>query len=202
MVSYGGYASSAAAPEAQPQEWTSGFAGEAVASPHWTAAKPRRECLMSEQNRRGSRFWRYAPLIAWMVLIFIASTGELSARNTSLIVRPILLWLFPGISEARIDVVHFFVRKAAHFTEYAILALLAARAFTTSSRERLRNMFFYVTLLLVALYALSDEFHQSFVATRTGSIYDSLIDIAGGLTALIAYVVWRRKKQREQDVRS
>ena len=154
---------------------------------------------MNVKNRRRSRFWRYAPLIAWMVLIFIASTGELSARNTSLIVRPILLWLFPDISEARISVVHFCVRKAAHFTEYAILALLAARAFTTSSRERLRNMFFYVTLLLVALYAFSDEFHQSFVATRTGSIYDSLLDIAGGLTALIAYAVWRRKKQSKHS---
>lgn len=144
------------------------------------------------QNRRGSRFWRYGPLIGWMVLIFIASTGELSAKNTSLIVRPLLLWLFPDISEDKISVVHFWVRKTAHFAEYAILAFLAARAFTRSSHERLRRGFFYLALLLVIVYSVSDEIHQSFVASRSGSIYDSLIDIAGGLTALIIYTVWRR----------
>ena len=69
--------------------------------------------------------------------------------------------------------------------EYAILALLLARAFRTSLREFLRNHWFGVSLAFVALYALSDEFHQSFVSTRTASIYDCLIDTAGGLAALI-----------------
>ena len=154
---------------------------------------------MSEQNRRGSRFWRYAPLIAWMILIFIASTGELSASKTSLIVRPLLVWLFPDISEARINVVHFWVRKSAHFTAYAILARLAVRAFVTSSHEKLRRGFFYFTFILIVIYSLSDEFHQSFVASRTGSVYDSLIDIAGGLSALILYVVLRRKGRAEGE---
>jgi VanZ family protein len=44
------------------------------------------------------------------------------------------------------------------------------------------------------VYALSDEFHQSFVASRTGSIYDSLIDISGGLAALVFY--YRRRARR------
>jgi len=43
----------------------------------------------------------------------------------------------------------------------------------------------------VVAFALADEYHQSFVPTRTGSFYDSLIDIAGGLTALL--VIRRRK---------
>lgn len=149
------------------------------------------------QNGRRSRFWRYAPLIAWMILIFVASTGELSARNTSFIVRPLLLWLFPDISEASINLAHFWARKAAHFTEYVIFALLAARAFATSSHEMLRRGFFYFTLLLIIIYSLSDEYHQSFVATRTGSIYDSFIDIAGGLTALFLYMMFRRRRREE-----
>ena len=69
--------------------------------------------------------------------------------------------------------------------EYAILALLLARAFRTSSREFLRNHWFAVALAFVALYSLTDEFHQSFVSSRTASIYDCLIDTAGGLAALV-----------------
>ena len=77
------------------------------------------------------------------------------------------------------------VRKAAHFTEYAILGFLAARAFRTSPRPALANRWFLASLALVVAYALLDEYHQSFVPSRTGSIYDSLIDISGGLTALL-----------------
>ncbi|MCA1849861.1 MAG: hypothetical protein LC672_02110 [Acidobacteria bacterium] len=54
-----------------------------------------------EATFRG-RLRRYGPLVLWMALIFFASTGELSATNTSRIVRPLLLWLFPGITEDRL----------------------------------------------------------------------------------------------------
>ena len=150
----------------------------------------------NERQARRGRFWRYGPLLVWMLVIFLASTGELSAPNTSRILRPLLLWLFPNISEERLMSAHFFVRKAAHFTEYAILAFFAARAFITSSHATLRRAWFFVALLLVVLYSLSDEYHQSFVASRTGSIYDSLIDIAGGLTSLAAFALWQRRKSK------
>ncbi|HEX8097080.1 MAG TPA: VanZ family protein [Pyrinomonadaceae bacterium] len=142
------------------------------------------------------RFARYAPLVLWMGVIFVASTGELSASNTSRIVRPLLLWLFPHISEPRIEFVHFLVRKAAHFTEYAVLAVFAARAFARSTHLWLRSRWLYAAALLVILYALSDEFHQSFVASRTASIYDSLIDMAGGMTTLAVYALWRARRGR------
>ncbi len=118
----------------------------------------------------------------------------MSASNTSRIVRPLLLWLFPDISEERLYLAHFIVRKTAHFAEYAILALLAARAFISSSREPLRRRWLLAALLLTVVYALADEYHQTFVPTRTGSIYDSFIDITGGLTALLLLMLWRRRK--------
>lgn len=152
----------------------------------------------NESHARRARFRRYAPLVVWMLLIFLASTGELSAPNTSRILRPLLLWLFPGISEETLIRVHFMVRKAAHFTEYAILAIFAARAFVTSSHEWLRRAWVFATILLIVLYSLSDEYHQSFVASRTGSVYDSLIDMAGGLTALAVYALWRRRRNSRQ----
>jgi VanZ family protein len=110
----------------------------------------------------------------------------------------VLLWLFPRISEETLDLTHFFVRKAAHFTEYAILALLAARVFLSSSQQPLRGRWFTSALLLVVLYALSDEYHQTFVPTRTGSIYDSMIDITGGLTALLILALWNKRKARRK----
>jgi VanZ family protein len=128
-----------------------------------------------------------------MAFIFFASTGEFSAANTSRIIGPLLRWLFPGINDENLAFAHFLTRKAAHFTEYAILAWLAAHAFTTSPRQTLHRRWFLISLALVVLYALSDEYHQSFVASRTASIYDSLIDMSGGLTALLLYVVWRRR---------
>lgn len=139
------------------------------------------------------RIIRYGPLFFWAVLIFIGSSDLLSASNTGSLLKW-LRGLFPNASDATLNVIHFTVRKASHFTEYAIFAWLAARAFRTSTRDLLRQRWFLISLLLVIAYALSDEFHQSFVSTRTASIYDSAIDTAGGLAALI--VVWLRRSSR------
>ena len=149
------------------------------------------------QTRR--RIWRYAPLVFWMGFIFFASTGDFSADNTSQIIGPLLRWLFPAISEEQLTLVHSITRKVAHFAEYAILAWLAARAFATSSREALSRRWFLSSLLLVVVYSLSDEYHQSFVPSRTGSIYDSLIDISGGLVALLLYALWQRRTRIRDD---
>ena len=152
-----------------------------------------RRALRLEMETRSTRerIWRYAPLIIWMALILFASSNEFSAINTSRVVRPLLLWLFPNITEESIRLTHFLVRKAAHITEYAILGWLAARAFTGSSREFLRQWWFLAGLLLIVLHSLLDEYHQSFVPSRTGSLYDSGIDIAGGLIGLIGFAYSR-----------
>lgn len=144
------------------------------------------------------RLWRYGPLLLWLGFIFLASTGEMSAANTSRIIRPLLLWLFPNISEATLASVHIFVRKCGHFTEYAVLGLLAVRAFISSSIKTLFKHWFLSSLILVIIYALLDEYHQSFVATRTGSIYDSMIDAAGGFTALVVFALRHKDKKQKR----
>jgi VanZ family protein len=136
------------------------------------------------------RLWRYGPVLAWACFVLFASSSNFSASNTSRIIRPLLVWLFPNISEAALAQAHFLVRKAAHFTEYALLALLAARAFRTSSRHALARHWRLAAFVLVASVALVDEYHQSFVPTRTGTIYDSLLDMAGGASALICASLW------------
>jgi len=147
--------------------------------------------LMNDQTPSAShRLWRYGPLVLWIVVISFASTSEFSGANTSEVLRPLLLWFFPTLSEARLAGVHFLIRKAGHFSEYAVLGFLAWRAFTSSSRVWLRRYWFQVGLALVVSYALLDEFHQSFVPSRTPSIYDSAIDIAGGLAVLLIFKLY------------
>ena len=147
------------------------------------------------------RLWRYGPLLLWLVVISLASTSEFSAANTSQLVRPLLLWLFPNLSEARLAAVHFLTRKAGHFTEYAVLAFLAQRSFISSSHAFIQRYWFQLGLLLVVIYALLDEFHQSFVPSRTASIYDSVLDVSGGLTVLLIFKVYGRGAQgREAKV--
>jgi VanZ family protein len=150
------------------------------------------ESKMETRSTR-DRIGRYGPLILCMFLISYASSDEFSAANTSRVIRPLLVWLFPNISEESIGLAHFVARKAAHLIEYAVLAWLAARAFTGSSRVFLRQRWVLCSLVLVAVYALVDEYRQSLVSSRTGSIYDSGIDIVGGLIGLVGYAFLSRR---------
>lgn len=91
----------------------------------------------------------------------------------------------PEISSAAIETVQLFVRKSAHVTEYAVLAALLLRGLRAGAKARV----WWATLALVAavVYAALDEFHQSFVASRTASPRDVLIDSCGALIGLAVY---------------
>jgi VanZ family protein len=128
---------------------------------------------------------RYLPLMAWLAFISYASSGDFSAGNTSRIIGPLVLWLFPRTSPETLAVIHFITRKIAHFAEFAILGFLAARAFRTSPRAAIASRWFLICVTLIVVYALVDEYRQSFVPSRTASVWDSFIDMAGGLTALV-----------------
>src|SRR5687767_8997325 len=110
---------------------------------------------------------RYLPLLGWMVFISLASSASFSASNTSSFLDPLLKWLFPSASPESVVFIHFLVRKLAHFLEYGILGLLAARAFRGSPKETLRLHWFAISACLIIVYALLDEYRQSFVPSRT-----------------------------------
>jgi VanZ family protein len=144
-----------------------------------------------------ARFFRYAPLILWIGIIFYLSSGQASMSQTSRFIRPLLEFLFPATPQETLVIYHGYIRKLAHFTEYAILGFLAARAFSSSSIRVLRKYWFAFSFLLVTLIASIDETNQSFLPSRTGSIYDVLLDVSGGLTmALILYWVKNRKTSK------
>ena len=170
--------------------------GNLDARPMFERSEPAPSVAANEATVRkagvAQRLWRYGPPILWAALIFIGSSDLLSSSHTSsFIIRP-LHALFPNASEATLAAIHFTLRKIGHFSEYAVLAWLVARALRTSSQQWLRQRWFWMALAFVACYALFDEFRQSFVPSRTASIYDSLIDIGGGLTTLML-IVWRAR---------
>lgn len=120
-------------------------------------------------------------------MIFIASSNTGSMSNTSLIIRPLLEFLFPNISEIQLIEIHGYIRKAAHLTFYFILGTLAARAFSTSLKILLRRNWLPISFVLVAAVASLDEWNQSFLASRTSSIRDVAIDALGGSIALLIW---------------
>jgi VanZ family protein len=133
-----------------------------------------------------------------MAFISFASSDEFSASNTSRIIGPLVLWLFPNTSPARLELIHFCVRKLAHLSEYALLGILAARAFRASPRTLFQRKWFWFSLFLIVGYSLLDEYHQSFVPSRTPSVFDSLIDSIGGLVAL-SVIRWRARPHHSSN---
>jgi VanZ family protein len=113
---------------------------------------------------RAGAILRWLPAIAWMALIFF-----LSSRSD-----------LPHAPEHWLDVLW---KKGAHLCAYAILAILYERALALPRRGKL------AALGLTVLYAISDEFHQSFTPGRTPLATDVLIDTAGAFVAL--YVLGR-----------
>jgi VanZ family protein len=159
------------------------------------------EASRDDLSSRRNRLFRYGPVVVWAVLIFIGSGNLLSGSHTSFLVRS-LHWLFPSLSWETLGLIHLLIRKAGHVSEYAVLAMLAARACRTSSRAFLRARWFWVSLVFVAAYALSDEFHQSFVPSRGASLHDSMIDTAGGLMGLTLFWWWQRRTKKNKASRS
>lgn len=82
--------------------------------------------------------------------------------------------------------------KFVHLLAYAILATLAWRCFQHGFKAM--KMRITVVLLFAALYAASDEYHQSFIAGRTASVFDWYADMLGASLAVL-YWGWKSKLQ-------
>ncbi len=140
-----------------------------------------------------SSLFYWLPPLLWMATIFYFSTDTFSGDNTGSLLWKIASFFRPNLTEGQFDLIHFYTRKAAHFTEYAVLALLTFRALRRGSISRWRWRWAIGSLLIVVLYSLSDEYHQTFTDHRVGTVYDCLTDISGGLTALCLLWLMRRR---------
>jgi VanZ family protein len=139
--------------------------------------------------QRWDRLKQWLPAILWAILISLASTDTFSESHTSSVIDPILHWLFPGAGPETVEFMQFLIRKSAHFTEYFVFSVLLLRALKEKN-QRWRLRWAIWALFIAAGYSVLDEFHQSFVASRTASPWDSLLDTTGAAAAQIVLGLW------------
>ena len=142
------------------------------------------------------RFLRYwLPVLIWLGVMFVGSTGLLSAEQTSRFLVPFLRWLKPDIATETLAQIHFFVRKLGHISEYAILAMLLWRAVRSATNLRMKKSIVFVAVWLACgIFAASDEFHQTFIASRTATSSDVAIDLCGAFIGLIISSIFARRR--------
>jgi VanZ family protein len=140
------------------------------------------------------RLSKWLPVVLWAAVIFLFSTDLFSGENTAGIMSPLVQLFFPGLSAEDLALGHFLIRKFGHFTAYFILAMLLMRALTAEPHRPPASRSMMLAILLVTLYAISDEFHQSLVPSRGASVIDVLIDMAGGISGTVCFYALSRRR--------
>lgn len=152
-------------------------------------------------QRRRQQLNRLLLIAIWMILIFAFSaqpaveSSRISDGISYRIIEQINRITHAQWTDVRIEkyaeAIHYPIRKAAHMTEYAILALLVWNYLNVVVwiRRVTGNKRIWLQILLAEVvafaYAATDEFHQTFVLGRSGEFKDVCIDSAGALLALI-----------------
>ena len=145
----------------------------------------------------------FIPAVLWMGMIywFSAQPADISTEESfGLAVQLVEIYAgFSGMEEPKqlqwSLMIEPVLRKAAHMSEYALLACLVyfgIRGFTSSYRRAA-----LISLIICMLYACTDEWHQTFVYGRSGRIRDVLIDTSGAVTALLIILLLKRKPARK-----
>ncbi len=148
---------------------------------------------MSADRHHVLKAWIAA--ILWLIVIAIESTAWLSAHNTSRVLYPILHFLF-GLNPFQFEHWHFYIRKGGHVFGYGLLSFLLFRAWreTLPDVGNARWSFPWASLAVLgtALVASLDEWHQSFIPSRTGTPRDVLLDTCAGICAQMLVFLWTR----------
>jgi VanZ family protein len=140
-----------------------------------------------------ARVKNWLPAIAWACLISFLSTDVFSSDHTSVFIIPVLHRLIPQASAETLELMHAIIRKTAHLTEYFIFSIFLMRGLRGPERGwKLRWAIWAV--VLAAGYASFDEFHQSFVPSRTASPWDALLDMSGAAAAQIVLSFWYQSR--------
>ena len=128
------------------------------------------------------KYW--IPPLLWMVFFFPVLNTFLGSPAIYRALFFVLKIFSPDLSAADIYVPYIVIRKLIHFVEYAVLTCLLFRAFKGESPNKWSTKWAVYSGIIAIGYGILDEFLQTFIPTRNGSIIDSLIDTAGVFAAL------------------
>jgi VanZ family protein len=135
------------------------------------------------------------PAIVWAVVISSFSTEAFTSEHTSRFIVPLLQWLLPRATPETLSLIHYVIRKCGHVTEYFLLSLLVLRGIRAGQRD-FGIRVAVTAILIVAVYAALDEYHQSFVPGRGAAVSDVLLDTAGGAAAQLVVAMFARRGRR------
>ena len=139
-------------------------------------------------NLRRLQWFYIAPVVFWMALIFFLSTPAGGSGNTLGLLYKLIGLLEPGevrhLHPEDWDPANYMVRKLAHISVYAVLALLTFRAAQFGS-PTLKRFSLWGAWAFCVFYACTDEWHQAFVPGRTSTPRDVCFDAFGAALALL-----------------
>jgi len=142
-------------------------------------------------------FKTWIAALLWMLVIAIESTDMLSAEHTGRFLYPLLHFLM-GMDLAHFAVVHHYVRKLGHFVGYFTLSFFLFRAWRATLHlpwaPRWALRWAAIAFGMSALVASLDEWHQTFIPSRTGLFRDVLLDTSAALTAQILIFLFLARK--------
>jgi VanZ family protein len=158
---------------------------------------------LSSDRHKVLKAWIAA--ILWLIVIAIESTDLLSAHHTSQILYPLLHFLF-GLDPDRFETWHFFIRQGGHVFGYGLLSILLFRAWRETLPEKTGAQWTWrwagIAVLGTAVVASLDEWHQSFIPSRTGTPRDVLLDTCAGIAAQFLLFLLARFFSRGSQTRN
>jgi VanZ family protein len=137
------------------------------------------------------------PAAVWIVLITFESSDFFSSQNTGSVLYTILTRLFGHINLYDFLIFHHYLRKTGHVVGYGMLSLLLLRGWRATFHYTLLVRAALLSWLGTACVAALDEWHQSFIPSRTGTIWDVMLDSVAGVAFLIVAYLWLRRLQRD-----
>jgi VanZ family protein len=141
--------------------------------------------------------WNWLPVAIWLAIIAVESTDMMSGAHTGSFLSAILTPFFGTLSYHQLDLINFLLRKTGHLTGYAILSLLVFRALQRTFAGSLRR-WAALAVAFTALVASADEYHQSFLPSRTSSVRDVMLDTCGAVLMMIFVLLGVRSQQRRE----